>query len=523
MRTWLGLGLGMLALAGCLDDSSNPPGEQEHETELVGEELQRVVGPAGGTIDGAEFPGFAGVKVVIPEGALSEEVTVIVRAISEATPLPELGEQCGQSYEVVADGASLAEAIEITLPVDAAIVDDYGQGASDVKVWAKDGDDWESLDPSATAEGSVTFELDRFASAAAGVRRRFIENLCTGTNATCGTTTPATGPTCAGPAFCITSIGVGSPPESGARMITDGTNLYYPTRPANNQVSIVRVNTASTAANGTVAAPFTSSSTVRRNPAVPKNTGEAWIGIGPGGNIRFKFDGSAPQAFDTDALGHGGVALSDGTFTRLSSLGLTTRQTNSTSFESRITPEGMGVGTLQDIGFCNFNDDYATRTEVVTFQFGVGIFEVIPNPNATSVQSMVAFPSGTRAHHRPALGRSGDTGFQAYAQPSTKLVLVGQGGGTPEVVNGIPAGVDAIVDASGTVWIASSATPEIAIVRNPLDAGNRSLEMVPLTTAAAGTSEFNAKLPRGIAELTDGRIAVQTLNGEILLLRKPGT
>jgi hypothetical protein len=485
-------------------------------------ELQQVIGPEGGTIDGTGVPGFDGVRVVIPPGALAEDTTVVVRPIAEATPLPQLGEQCGQSYQVDGGGATLSAAIEVTLPVDPSIVEDFGETSEGVKVWAKEGDAWQSIEPKTTDEGTVTFDLDRFASSAAGVRRKLGENFCALTTAACGSSTetpPAS--SCPGPAFCITSLGTGMVAESGARMTTDGTSLYYTARPATNQVTVVRVGTTSAA--GTPAAPFTSSSTVRRNLAIPKNTGEAWLGIGVGGNIRFKFDGSTPVAFDTDALGQGAVVLDDGTLTRISSLGLTTRQTGSTSFEARATPAGLAGGSLQDVGHCHADGDYATRTQVFTFQFATGILEVIPNPNSTTVASTVGFPMGVRAHHRPALGRSGGTGFQAFAQPGVqKLVVVEQGGGEPQVIDGMPPGVDAIVDDLGNVWIAATSTPELGLVRNVLDPGSRSLEMVPLTSAAPGTAEFINHLPRGIVELADGRIAIQTLNGELLLLRRPG-
>jgi hypothetical protein len=492
---------------------------------LVDGGLQQVIGSDGGTIDGSGFPGFEGVRAVFPPGALSADTTVTIRPIIEAEPLPLLGEQCGQSYVVDGGGAALAAPVELTIPVEAEILQAYAQSGQDVKVWVKDGADWEKVEPIATADDRVTFGLPRFTSSAAGLFRIPLAAICA--TGVCGTAaqTPPTAPACPGPAFCISTLGVNTPPESGARLISNGTNLFHTARPGTNQVTVVRITPSSGGRSS--AAPHTTASITRKNLAFVTVAGEAWLGIGSGGNIRFKFDGSAPQAFDTDTNGLGAVALDDGTLTRYTSAGLVTRQAGSINFEPRLMPIGF-EHSFSSVRALHADDDYLTRTHVVVLNEPnfvlFRVIEMIPNPNAPQAFADVQFPPGLGPTHRPGLGADGDVTFQVHAQAnSDQLVIIEASGAEPRVIDGMIAGVDALVDDRGDVWIAALSTPELALVRNATDDGNRSLEMVPLTSAAPGTAEFNGRMVRSIAELDDGRIAVLTVNGEILLVRRPGT
>jgi hypothetical protein len=60
-------------------------------------------------------------------------------------------------------------------------------------------------------------------------------------------------------------------------------------------------------------------------------------------------------------------------------------------------------------------------------------------------------------------------------------------------------------------------------VQNVDDDANRSVQVIPLTTATLGTTVYQDHLVRSLAKLDDGRVAVHLLNNEILLLRRPGT
>ncbi|MCB9687947.1 MAG: hypothetical protein H6735_23100 [Alphaproteobacteria bacterium] len=489
---------------------------------LVVGEVVAVVGAAGGTIDGGGELGFEGLRVEIPAGALSDDTTITVRRVSVAPPLPSLGEQCGQSFEIDGDGASLALPIEVTLPVDAAIVAEWGQAHGDVKVWVHDGADaWQSVVPDATADGEVRFAMDGFGAAAAGVKRSITPTMCA--VGTCGTTSTTTTATCPGPAFCVTQLSApAAGPETGTRMTTDGTSLFYLTRPGTNQVAVARVNGATGALATSTA--FSTTSTARRNLVVPKFSSEAWVGIGIGGNLRFKFDGTAPVAFDVDADGRGGIAFDDGTFTRLSSLGTTTRQQQSQTFEARSTGN-LGQGGLETMSHAASDADLGPRAALLTYEFSSPIDGFNPNPGAPTRFDLGSFPQGDRAVHRPAIGATrGGQVFAVYAQTSqSHVVTLDHGSGVVTQVQGMPHALDAVVDASGDVWLASTDTPELGLVRNIMDPGNRSLEMVPLTNAGPTTTEYQNTLPRGLALLSDGRVAVHTLDGRILVVRRPGT
>ncbi len=456
--------------------------------------------------------------MVIPPGALAEDTLIVVRPVSVPTALPVLGEQCGQSFEVDGGGASLSAPIEITLPVDPTIVDLYGQVADDVRVWALDGEEWESLDPLGTDEGSVTFEVDRFTAAAAGVRRLTFPICVPSTTLGCGTTTPTPGPACAGPAFCTTVLSPGPVPESGVRMVTDGTNLFYTTRPATNQVAVVRRTL--TGSSSTTPA-FTTPSTTRRNLAVVDNPSEMWLGIGIGGNVRFVFGGAAPTAFDTDSEGFGAAVFRDGML-RLSRAGFSTRFDGSANFEPRAIPTNMGQRQIEEINLAASDPDFNFRTVVLTYQFLSTVDELNPNPGNTTLNFSNPFPTG-RANGRPGLGRTA-AGDSIMAFPhTTNTELVINTTGTLRAIGGIPRGLDAVVDDAGNVWIGSNGSPEVIFVEDVDDDANRSVQVIPLTTAAVGTTEYQDHLVRSLAKLDDGRVAVHLLNNEILLLRRPGT
>ncbi len=500
------------------DTDTEHTGDTGLEPLVIGE-LTAVIGPAGGTIEGAGELGFEGLRVDIPAGALDADTTIVVRQVSIDDPLPTLGEQCGQSYEVDGGGAALNAPIAVTLPVDQGVVDDYGQDPGDVRVWFRPGSAWETVTPSDTDEGSVTFEVAEFGAAAAGVRRTVSTQPCLTCLAITITPTPPLA--CPGPEFCVSTLASGLPAvESGTRMYTDfeGANLYYLTRPATNQVAAVKV---SSNGSSSVSQPFTTPSTTRFNLTHARFKGETWVGIGAGGNVRFKHDGSAPVVFDFDAVGMGGVAYADGTFSRFSSLGITTRQLQDLNFEART----MGAFVTVSVKHINASDAWG-RTAVWNADAVTEVVNgFIPNPGAPTLFNIGQQAPGDQLVNRPAMGesRTGEV-FAVFPQTrNPRLVVVREYDGVLEQLTGVPKAVDAVVDTNGDVFLAASESPELVLIRNILDAGSRSIELVPLTTAAPTTQEFTNTLPRGIGRLSDGRIVVHTLDGRMLVVRRPGT
>jgi hypothetical protein len=503
------------------DTDTTPTGDTGLEPLVVGE-LTAVIGASGGVIDGAGELGFEGLRIEFPAGALDADTTVVVRQVSIDQPLPTLGEQCGQSYEIDGGGAVLSAPIEVILPVDPGVVGDYGQTAGDVRVWFLPAGSWETVTPTGTAEGSVTFEVSDFGAAAAGVRRQTLPDLClVGTTCATVTTSPTPPLACPGPAYCVAPLGAAAlpTPESGTRLYTDyDGQLHYLTRPAPNQVAAVRVSSSGAAATSL---PYTTTSTTRYNLTAARFKGETWVGIGTGGNVRFKFDGSAPAVFDSDGVGMGGVSYDDGTFSRFSSRGISTRQLQDPSFEART----MGTFVTVSVRHANAGPAFGRQAVFSPDAVTEVVSEFLPNPNNPTSSFVATHAPGDRTIGRPTLGiASTGESFAVFPQSTNpRLVVMRESDGVLEQVTGVPKTLDAVVDTNGDVFLVASETPELVLIRNILDAGNRSVELIPLTTATSGTNEFTNTLPRGIGRLPDGRIVVHTLDGRLLGVRRPGT
>ncbi len=503
--------------SGSLADTAVPPAFGE---------LSAVVGPDGGSIDGDGELGFEGFHLEIPAGALDGDTTVTVRLTSVAAPLPTLGEECGQSYEIDGGGATLDAPMQVTLPVDPSTVAAWGRGDDDVQVWfTEDEAEWTGILATDTTRGSVTFDAPAFGAAAPGVFRIVLPDLCLGGSCVATTNTPTTNP-CASGAFCLETLRAGgqsAAPESGARLVTDGTNVFWTTRPATGQVAIARF--APTGAALDVSLPYSTPSTTRRNLATAPRTDEVWLGIGIGGNVRFKFQGAVAAVFDSNVQGFGGVGFPDGTFTRLSSSGAATRPPGSQTFGAASTGDlGNGL-SLSSFRFGSASEAWG-RTAVF------GYDEPVPEDR------LVTFTPDTPPHFvalargllespldlRPALGLSPtlNIAFAAFPQVGGNQVLVIHASGARGFVDALFAQVDAAVDPSNDLWLASANTPELVRIQHPIDPANRSIERIPLTTAAPGTATYSNKVPRSLVALRDGRIIVQTANGELVAVRRPG-
>src|SRR4029079_10774204 len=101
----------------------------------------------------------------------------IVPALDE-TPLPNLAERVGPQFTIAIDGGELAMPAQLTLPADADTVERFGQGASDVKVWVRDGEGWTLREAIEAQDGSITIDLASPTTAAAGVRIAVGSLLC---------------------------------------------------------------------------------------------------------------------------------------------------------------------------------------------------------------------------------------------------------------------------------------------------------------------------------------------------------
>jgi hypothetical protein len=121
----------LLALAACRQDDPGPLGPLD---DLVGE-----VTSDGLVLRGADDTAFAGVSLEVPAGALPTGTAVTVSAVFDGTRLPAGAERVGAQFAVGLGGEVPSADLDLTLPVDAGLVDRFAQGEGDVKVWAREG------------------------------------------------------------------------------------------------------------------------------------------------------------------------------------------------------------------------------------------------------------------------------------------------------------------------------------------------------------------------------------------------
>lgn len=131
--------------------------------------LHALVGPAGGELVGAAGTPLADVHVVIPAGALAEDVDIEVRPATGGAELPTTAVRCGPQFELAPAGLALAVPASVTLPFDEDVVEAHDRLDEDVKVWVRDGDRWGQEKQIESAGGSVTIELSTLTTVAAGV------------------------------------------------------------------------------------------------------------------------------------------------------------------------------------------------------------------------------------------------------------------------------------------------------------------------------------------------------------------
>lgn len=106
----------------------------------------------------------------IPAGALDGPVTFTLGATDDADPLgSELSTFSGPMIAVGPKGTTFKKPVKLTVPVDLKRTQDFEQDASTCKVWLKNESTWNQLQPVAHGDESVTVEIDRLDTAAAGV------------------------------------------------------------------------------------------------------------------------------------------------------------------------------------------------------------------------------------------------------------------------------------------------------------------------------------------------------------------
>lgn len=117
-----------------------------------------TAGVSGHTFEGSGP--FEGLRILVPEGALSAETTLVVTQ-REGEPLPSGGLAVGPQFDIGPDDLVLDEPLIVTLPFDSSQVVNAGADVRGVKVWATLGDGWTLIDSAeVTATGRVRVTID---------------------------------------------------------------------------------------------------------------------------------------------------------------------------------------------------------------------------------------------------------------------------------------------------------------------------------------------------------------------------
>jgi hypothetical protein len=161
----MGRALGAVAFlvlaAGCSASSDGVSGDDAS--------LTAVIGAHGGELVGAKGTSLEGVRLTIPQGALSADTAISVRSASNETPLPTTAVRCGPQFTLEPAGLALASPAKLSLPFDENLVTDQYRFDDEVKVWALKGDAWTQRKQFDSTAGNVSVELEALTTVAAGV------------------------------------------------------------------------------------------------------------------------------------------------------------------------------------------------------------------------------------------------------------------------------------------------------------------------------------------------------------------
>lgn len=472
--------LGSLFVLACSDDTVSPNDEQgDDPATIVIERLSARVGPAGGTLEGAEGSAFDGFRLVIPAGALDEEVEVVVSGGADPTPLAQSAERVGPQFSIEPAGLVLKSPASLSVPFDESLRQAWDVLDEECRVWYRDGDGWSNAEQTASTPTSVTVDLPKFSVAAAGVFAIAKATSCQLLN-NCQAVVGPSG-CLVGDTFCLTKLVA---PKVGAfdtRSITTQDGFaYFLTQSGLNQFAIAKYDLLST--NGATTTSVALSATPSRavaskgRIAVDPN-GDLWLGMLGYGNVRFRPKTSATR-FDTSNDGQSptGVLYDDASGQPfrfiLKALSGGGREVQTSQYSKNA---GASTGTEVRILGDNGKDSFAKRIAVVSTDIGL----------STSAQSFVDVCKASntlnstfeisREHHAV-----GCLNRKVFSSVLTALIDTGN-------VSSLA------IDNGGNTFVVDSSVPEITRIDK-----FGGVTSVALTTAAAGSLEANKMLPMAI-------------------------
>jgi len=163
----------MLLGAGC--DGGGSAGSEPEARELHG-----TIGAAGGELVGAPGSAMAGVRLVIPPGALAADTAISIHPAGQTAPLPATAVECGPMYAIEPAGLALAVPATLSLPYDESIISEQNRFGDEVKMWVKNGSTpWGQRQQIDSSASQVTIELDALEIAAPGVTPPAEEDVVT--------------------------------------------------------------------------------------------------------------------------------------------------------------------------------------------------------------------------------------------------------------------------------------------------------------------------------------------------------
>lgn len=279
--------------------------------------LRATVGREGGRF-GSDASPFFGLNVEVPPDAAPFPFAVEVRAFLPLTVELEGRVAVGPAFTLDAGGLVLGQAMRVRLPIDADLTRWAGASPEALRVIVGEPGAWTEVDGEVAAMGdAIEIEVDRFVKFVPTVRVELRDPCAVGEG--CVRASPLAGAACA-TAFCVERLPRAEPAPDGRpgqALALDGDALVYSARDEGGWALVRRAPDADQ-----------TSLLARLEPTVPRLWGlaldrgrEAWLGLGPGGNLRV-VTGRPPQALDAEIDGHGAVVLSDGSIVLLRADGL---------------------------------------------------------------------------------------------------------------------------------------------------------------------------------------------------------
>lgn len=497
-RELCGVGLAFGLIAGCAGEDVIPDeGAGDPEPAEV---LRATIGPAGGEIVAGAESTLAGFRLVVPPGALAEEVALEVQSTIDPTPLLPPAFAVGPQIVIRPEGLALSAPITVTVPFAPSLRSAWDAPDEECRVWYREGDGWARAEQTASTPETVTVELDTTTTFGAGVLGSMVDLGC---RFDCGDPEPPTATCLDGDRLCIERIGTQHVSDVFDWFsLTQGV-IHWMNAPVVGQVSLAGFDVRTRAPITTTAAAALDTTPLPAGDVVVDRAGARWLGFVRRANVRFEGT-RLPAIFDTTASTRAiGVALdrASGEAVRFR-YAVVTDPSTSTANAVVTSARTDGARTLGLALGTSTLDGVHLPGHVTT---SPGSYLVWGSSFGT-LSTTGASCSSCRTPRSVACGGGNFASVRRVAvSPSTDdraVLCTNTAGGGALVVGGVermvfaagqvPSGRLAI-DARRVVYLADSTKAQIT--RFNVDG---SVTVIPLSTAATTSPEYAAMRPVGI-------------------------